>query len=55
MRVDVHTHVRPEKIAGAVLQSMVRDFKYPPVGEGTLDGIKAHMRESGVDKSIGLT
>ena len=54
MRVDVHTHIWPEKIADVVLQAMVRDFKYEPVGRGTLNGIKAHMRESGVDKSIVL-
>ena len=54
MRVDVHTHAWPEKIAGAVLQSMVNDFGYEAISTNTVDGIKAHMRESGVDKSIVL-
>lgn len=54
MRVDVHTHIWPEKIVDAVLDAMTRDFKYEPVSPGTLDGIKAHMRDSGVDKSVVL-
>ncbi len=54
MRIDVHTHVWPDKVADAVVEAMVRDFKYEPVAAGTLDGIKAHMRDSGVDKSIVL-
>ena len=54
MRVDVHTHVWPDKIAEAVLQSMVDLFGYAAVGINTVDGIKAHMREAGVDKSIVL-
>ena len=54
MRIDVHTHVLPERIAGAALQSMVRDFGYAATGANTVDGVKAHMRESGVDKSVVL-
>lgn len=54
MRVDVHTHVWPDKIAGMVLQSMTRDLGFQAIAANTVDGIKAHMRESGVDKSIVL-
>ena len=54
MRVDVHTHVWPDKIAEAVLQSMVQDIGLPAVGGNTVDSVKAHMRESGVDKSVVL-
>ena len=54
MRVDVHTHVWPDRIAELVLESMVRDMGFPAVGANTVDGIKAHMRSSGVDKSIVL-
>lgn len=54
MRVDVHTHAWPDRIAEAVLESMVRTFGFEPVSTNTVDGVKAHMRESGVDKSIVL-
>ena len=54
MRVDVHTHIWPDKIADIVLEAMAHDFKYDPVAPATLDGIKSHMRDSGVDKSIVL-
>ena len=54
MRVDVHTHVWPLKIAGAVQRSMARDLGYQPTFQNTVDGLKAHMGDSGVDKSIVL-
>ena len=54
MRVDVHTHVWPDRIAGVVMEVMVRDFGYDAVSSGTVDAVKTHMRESGVDKSIVL-
>ncbi len=54
MRIDVHTHVWPDRIAGVVLESMAGDFGYEPVSAGTVDAVKAHMRASGVDKSIVL-
>ena len=54
MRVDVHTHVWPDKIADVVLQSMARDMGFPAVAGNTVDSIKSHMRDSGVDKSVVL-
>ena len=54
MRVDVHTHVWPDRIAGAVLESMVRDFGFEAIAANTVEGVKAHMRSSGVDKSVVL-
>ena len=54
MRIDVHTHIWPERIAGTVLDSMVRDMGLDAVGVNTVEGVKAHMRESGVDKSVVL-
>ena len=54
MRVDVHTHVWPDRIAGAVLESIGRDLGYPAFFRNTVDGIKVHMRDSGVDISIVL-
>ena len=54
MRIDVHTHIWPDRIAPAVLENMVGTFGYPAVGINTVDGIKEHMRASGVDKAVVL-
>ncbi len=54
MRVDVHTHVWPERISRVVLQAMVRNFGFEAIAPNTVDGVKAHMRKSGVDKSVVL-
>ena len=54
MRIDVHTHIWPDRIAPAVLDNMTNTFGYPAVGINTVDGIKEHMRASGVDKSVVL-
>ncbi len=54
MRIDVHTHIWPDRIAAPVLENMTGTFGYPAVGLNTVDGIKAHMRESGVDMSVVL-
>ena len=54
MRVDVHTHVWPERIAGVVLESLVNQLGIPATGLNTVDSLKAHMRDSGVDKSVVL-
>ena len=54
MRIDIHTHISPNRIAAPVLEGMTATFGYPAVGTNTVDGIKAHMRASGVDKSVVL-
>ena len=54
MRIDIHTHISPDRIAPPVLEGMTAQFGYPAVGVNTIDGIKAHMRASGVDKSVVL-
>ena len=54
MRIDVHAHIWPDRIAAAVLDNMTGTFGYPAVGVNTVDGIKSHMRESGVGKSVAL-
>ena len=54
MRIDVHTHVWPDRIAGVVLENMAGDFGYQPVSTGTVAAVEAHMAASGVDKSIVL-
>ena len=54
MRIDIHTHISPDRIAAPVLEGMTATFGYPAVGVNTIEGIKAHMRASGVDKSVVL-
>ena len=54
MKVDVHTHIWPDHIAGAALEAMTRTVGMDTLAPNTIDGIKAHMAESGVDKSIVL-
>ena len=54
MRVDVHTHVWPDRIADAVAGNMEADLGFTPIAANTVAGIKAHMAASGVDKSVVL-
>lgn len=54
MRIDVHTHISPDRIAALVLENITETFGYPAVGVNTVDGIKAHMCASGVDNSVVL-
>ena len=54
LKVDVHTHIWPDRIAEATLESMTRTVGMESIAPNTIAGIKAHMAESGVDKSIVL-
>ncbi len=54
MKVDVHTHIWPDRIAAATLESMTRTVGLESIAPNTIAGIKAHMADSGVDKSIVL-
>ncbi len=54
MRIDVHTHVWPDRIADAVSENMQADLGFAPIAANTVSGIKAHMSASGVDKSVVL-
>ena len=54
MRVDVHTHVWPDRIAEAVAGNMESELGFEPIAANTVQGIKAHMQASGVDKSVVL-
>ena len=54
MRVDVHTHVWPERIAGPVLDALVNQLGIPAIARNTVESLKAHMRASVTDKSVVL-
>jgi predicted TIM-barrel fold metal-dependent hydrolase len=54
VRVDVHTHVWPDRIAGVVLESLVNQLGLEAIAPNTVDSLKAQMNASGVDKSVVL-
>jgi uncharacterized protein len=54
VRVDVHTHVWPERIAPAVLDALVNQLGIPAIAQNTVESLKSHMRASGTDKSVVL-
>ena len=47
MRIDVHTHIWPDRIAEAVLQTTMKDMEFNAIAPNTVEGIKGHLRESG--------
>ena len=52
MRVDVHTHVWPDAIAPIVEKHATCDLKLDMPLPNTVSGLKAHMEDSGWDKSV---
>ncbi len=54
MRVDVHTHVWPETIAKTVERHATCALHLEMPLPNTVSGLKAHMEESGCDKSVVL-
>ncbi len=54
MRITIHTHRSPDRSAAPVLENMTETFGYRAVGVNTIEGVKSHMRASGVDKSVVL-
>ncbi|GIS95266.1 MAG: hypothetical protein CM1200mP22_25030 [Dehalococcoidia bacterium] len=53
MRIDVHTTFSRQDCCPS-LEGMTETFGTGPVGINTVDGIKSHMKASGVDKSVYL-
>jgi predicted TIM-barrel fold metal-dependent hydrolase len=54
MIIDFHTHIFPDKIAGAVLDNTFKALGLPAIAPGTEQGLRDHMRKSGVDLAIVL-
>ena len=52
MIIDVHAHTFPEKIAAHALDTLSRNSHTRPFTDGTIPGLKASMRESGVTLSV---
>jgi len=54
VKIDVHTHLMPDRIAERALQAMAQMFPWKVPYKNTVAAIKAHMQEAGIDKSIVL-
>ena len=54
MVVDFHTHTFPDKIAARTIEYLSKKGNIKPYSDGTLDGLKASMKKSGVDISVVL-
>jgi predicted TIM-barrel fold metal-dependent hydrolase len=54
MKIDVHTHLAPDRIADRVRQAMEQMFPWKAPYLNTVAALKAHMREAGIDKSVVL-
>lgn len=54
MIIDMHTHSFPEKIAASTLQKLSAASHTRPFTDGTPAGLRASMKEAGVDLSVVL-
>lgn len=54
MVIDFHTHTFPEKIAKASIESLAKCSGITPHTDGTAEGLKRSMEESGVALSVVL-
>lgn len=54
MIIDFHTHIFPDKIAGATIEALSKNANILPHSNGTLNGLINQMSKAGVDLSINL-
>lgn len=54
MIIDFHTHIFPDKIAGATIAKLQGFANIPAYTDGTMAGLARSMEESGVDLSVVL-
>lgn len=52
MLIDFHTHAFPDNLAPRAMAALSQPIHVPPFTDGTLDGLDALMRASGVDRSV---
>ena len=52
MIIDFHTHIFPDKIARASIESLSKCSGITPHTDGTADGLRKSMEEGGVDLSV---
>jgi predicted TIM-barrel fold metal-dependent hydrolase len=54
MIIDFHTHIFPDKIAGATINALSTNASIPPHSDGTLKGLLDRMDEGNVEIAINL-
>lgn len=54
MIIDFHTHMFPDKIAGATIEYLADICQIAPHTDGTYSGLKTETEKSGVDLSVAL-
>lgn len=52
MRIDIHNHMWPDKIAAQVVAGVNEDLGYPPALNGTAAELEAAMARGGIDKAV---
>ncbi len=52
MVIDFHTHIFPEKIAARTIEALEQKGNLKAATDGTLEGLLASMKRSGVDLSV---
>lgn len=52
MIIDFHTHIFPDKIAASTIQFLQGEAKIKAFTDATLNGLKASMKEAGIDFSV---
>ena len=54
MVIDFHTHIFPDKIAGATINALSKSANIPPHSDGTKSGLYNSMAKGGIDISVNL-
>ena len=54
MIIDFHTHVFPDKIAGATINALSSGAGIPPHSDGTLNGLLSQMERAEISLSVNL-
>jgi uncharacterized protein len=55
MSIDFHTHCFPERIAASAIEKLGRNAgALHPWTDGTIEGIRMHMKECGIDIAVSL-
>lgn len=52
MIIDFHTHCFKDDLAPKAMANLAKNSLYPPHFDGTLRGLKASMKEAGIDVSV---
>ena len=54
MIIDFHTHIFPDKIAGATISALSKSAEIPPHSNGMKSGLSDSMEKNGIDISVNL-